>query len=157
LAKTPVRVAVPPEIIVVGLATKLVMVAGFGSMVTVVDFVTAVPVEGVTVRVYVVVDVGETLIAVPLVIGTTVLSAESETDPVPLVNTPVSAAFPPEAISVGFAVKLVMVGAAGVDELLPPPPQATMPKRQMAPAKNHAWEFRIMECLQELYIWDLTV
>ena len=82
--------------------------------------------------------VGETLIAVPLVIDTKVLSAESETDPLPLANTPVSAAVPPEAITFGFAVKLVMLGPAGVDEPLPPPPQATKPRRLRPPAKTHA-------------------
>ena len=49
-AKTPVRVALDPVVMVVGIATKLVIVgAGFTVMVAVA--VTAVPLVGVTVRV----------------------------------------------------------------------------------------------------------
>ncbi len=54
LAKTPVNVAVPPALIEVGLAVKLVMVgdAGFdGVTATVVVIVAGTPAEFVTVRV----------------------------------------------------------------------------------------------------------
>jgi hypothetical protein len=48
--KTAVRLELPPAGIVSGLATKLVIVGG-GYTVTVTDWVTAVPLEGVTVSV----------------------------------------------------------------------------------------------------------
>jgi hypothetical protein len=50
LAKTAVRLELPPTLIVSGLATKLVIV-GAGFTVIVVVAVTAAPLEGVTVRV----------------------------------------------------------------------------------------------------------
>jgi hypothetical protein len=50
LAKTPVRVALCPAVMVVGLATKLV-IDGAGFTVMVAVDVTAVPLAGVTVRV----------------------------------------------------------------------------------------------------------
>lgn len=57
--------------------------------------------------------------------------------PVPPANTPVSCAVAPAEIVEGFAVKLVIVGAAGgVGVLLPlelPPPQANMPNNANAP------------------------
>ena len=50
LANTAVRLELAPAAMVVGLATKLVIV-GAGTTVTVTTCVTAVPLEGVTVRV----------------------------------------------------------------------------------------------------------
>jgi hypothetical protein len=52
--------------------------------------------------------------------------------PLPLEKTPVSAAVPPAEIVVGFATKLVIVGAAGGVVLLPPPlpPQVTINPKQ---------------------------
>jgi hypothetical protein len=50
-AKTPVRVALAPAVMVAGVAEKLVIEGGAGVTVTVAVCVTAVPVGGVTVRV----------------------------------------------------------------------------------------------------------
>ena len=50
LAKTAVRLELPPAVVVAGLATKLVIV-GAGLTVIVVVCVTAAPLDGVTVRV----------------------------------------------------------------------------------------------------------
>lgn len=50
LAKTAVRLELPPTVIVAGLATKLVIV-GAGTTVTVTVWVTAAPLEPVTVMV----------------------------------------------------------------------------------------------------------
>jgi hypothetical protein len=50
LAKTAVRLELPPAVIVAGFATKLV-IAGAGFTVIVAVCVTAAPLEGVTVRV----------------------------------------------------------------------------------------------------------
>lgn len=76
--------------------------------VTVTDTVSviAVPLVGVTVRVYVVVVAGLTLTGVPLVTGI----LPGVITPVPLVNTPVRFVLDPAVIVDGLAVKLVMVG-----------------------------------------------
>ena len=50
LAKTAVRLELPPTVIVAGLATKLV-IAGAGTTITVTVWVTAAPLEPVTVMV----------------------------------------------------------------------------------------------------------
>jgi hypothetical protein len=49
--KTAVRLELPPAVMVVGLAVKLVMVGGAGVTVTVAVWLTWVPFEAVTVRV----------------------------------------------------------------------------------------------------------
>jgi hypothetical protein len=51
LEKTPVRLVELPDVMLAGLAMKLVMVGGAGVTVTVTVFVIAVPLVGVTVRV----------------------------------------------------------------------------------------------------------
>ena len=51
LANTPVKVALCPAVMVVGLATKLVIVGGAGFTVTLTVAVTAAPLDGVTVSV----------------------------------------------------------------------------------------------------------
>jgi hypothetical protein len=107
LAKTAVRLALDPELIVAGLATKLVIV-GAGFTVTVTIWVIAVPpAEGVTVRVYGVVVVGLTLTAVPLVAG----RLPGVITPVPPAKTAVRLELPPAVIVAGAATKLVIVGA----------------------------------------------
>jgi hypothetical protein len=58
------------------------------------------------VRVYVVVVVGLTVSAVPLVVA----SPPGEITPAPFAKTPVRVALPPAAMVVGFAIKLVMLG-----------------------------------------------
>src|SRR6202044_1581660 len=94
-----------PSAMVAGLAPKLV-IAGAGSTVTVAVPVTAVPVLGVTVSVYVVVDAGLTLTGVPLV--TAILPGVIM--PVPLVKSAVRLELDPAAIVVGLAVKLLIAG-----------------------------------------------
>jgi hypothetical protein len=108
-AKTPVRVAVFPAVMVVGLATKLVMVAGgpAGFTVMMAVAVIAAPVDGVTVRVYVVVALGLTLTAVPLVAAI----LPGVITPVPLAKIPVSVALWPAVMVAGLATKLVIVGS----------------------------------------------
>jgi hypothetical protein len=75
--------------------------------VTVTVWVTAVPLAGVTVRVYLVVAVGLTVTAVPLVAG----RLPGVMTPVPPVNVPVSIELPPGEIVMGTAVKLLMLAA----------------------------------------------
>jgi hypothetical protein len=87
-----------------------------------------------------VVTVGVTFTAVPLMVG----RYPEVMMPVPLMNTPMSVAFPPSVIVVGFATKLVMVGVGGVGVLPlllpPPPPQARERVRapKTAVCKNQA-------------------
>ena len=107
--KTPVRMADPPVVIVVGLAVKLVIFDGTGFTVTVTVFETAVPAEFVTVSVYVVVADGVTLTAVPLV----AVMFPGVITPVPPLKTPVRMADPSDVIVVGLAVKLVIFGETG--------------------------------------------
>ena len=115
-AKTPVKVALWPAVIVVGLATKLLIVgAGFTVMVTVA--VTAVPLAGVTVSVYVVVAVGVTVTGVPLVAA----RFPGVIKPVPFTNTPVRVALCPAVIVAALAVKLVIEAAGGGVEFDEPP------------------------------------
>jgi hypothetical protein len=106
-ANTPVRFVLAPYVIVVGLATKLVIVAA-GFTVTVTIWVAGVPpAGGVTVRVYVVVAVGLTLTPAPLVTA----RLPGVITPVPFANTPVRLALAPALIVAGLATKLVIVGA----------------------------------------------
>jgi hypothetical protein len=103
--KTAVRLVLDPDVIVTGVAVKLVIV-GAGSTVTVTVCVIAVPTGGVTVRVYVVVVVGLTLTAVPLV--TEVFPGVMT--PVPPENCAVRLELDPASMVVGAAVKLVIAG-----------------------------------------------
>jgi hypothetical protein len=106
LAKTAVRLELPPTVIVAGFATKLLIV-GAGTTVTVAVWTIAVPAELVTVRVYVVVVAGLTLTPVPLVAA----RLPGVITPVPLAKTAVRLELAPAAIDAGFAPKLVIVGA----------------------------------------------
>jgi hypothetical protein len=106
LAKTAVRLVLPPVVIVEARDVKLVMVGG-GYTVTVACCVIAVPIEGVTVTVYVVVVAGLTLTAVPLVAA----RLPGVITPVPLANTAVKLELPPAPIIAGVATKLLIVGA----------------------------------------------
>jgi hypothetical protein len=126
LVKTPVSVALVPVGMVVGLASKLVIV-GAAFTVTVAVAVTAVPPVGVTVSVYVVVAVGFTVTATPLVAA----RLPGVITPVPFAKTPVRAALDPDAIEVGLAVKLVIEG--GIVWLLddPPPQPVNAPRPRM--------------------------
>jgi hypothetical protein len=104
--KTPVRLVVPPAVTVVGLATKRV-IAGAAALTVTVAVCTAEPPEVfVTVRIYVVVWIGETLTDVPLV----TLMFPGVMTPVPLVKTPVKPVDPPAVTAVGLAAKLVIIG-----------------------------------------------
>lgn len=106
-ANTAVKLELDPVVIVAGLAPKLVIIAG-GFTVTVAICVIAVPVAGgVTVSVYVVVDAGLTLTAVPLVTAI----FPGVIIPVPLTNTAVRLELPPAVIVPGLAPKLEIVGA----------------------------------------------
>ena len=94
----------------VNVALLAVVIAGGTSTVTVVIAVTVAGVVAalVTVNVYVVVDVGETLTGVPLVTAPTPLL----TLPVPPVNTAVRVVEFPETMVEAPGVKLVIAGAA---------------------------------------------
>lgn len=131
LLKEKDRVAVPPAVMIKGAAVKLV-ITGAGTTVTVV-FEVAVPPAPVTVRVYSVVALGVTLVAVPVVSA----MFPGVTVPVPLAKTPVRWALPPEVTLPGAAVKLVMVGTGG-GGVLPPPPQEVRKAGQakMTPMKS---------------------
>ena len=107
LLNTAVSVVEFPETIVANPGVKLVIV-GAGTTVTVACLVTDAPAELVTVSVYVVVDAGDTVAAVPLVTAPTLLS----TLPVPLLNTPVKVVDVPAVIVAAAGVKLVITGAA---------------------------------------------
>jgi hypothetical protein len=87
--------------------------------------VTPVPLVGVTVSVYVVVVVGFTVTAVPLVAG----RLPGVMTPVPFAKTPVRVALDPFVMEVGFAVKLLIEGGGGVGVLDDPPPQAVKPAK----------------------------
>jgi hypothetical protein len=132
LAKTAVRLALPPTVIVAGFASKLVIV-GAGTTVTVAVAVTAAPLVGVTVRVYSVVVAGLTLTPVPLVTA----RFPGVITPVPFTNTPVNVALAPAVMVVGFATKLEMeaTGGGALDE---PPPQPARPPKHKLTAKAHA-------------------
>jgi len=107
LAKTAVRVELPPKVIVAGFATKLLIV-GAGTTVSVAIWIIAVPAELVTVRVYVVVVAGFTVTPVPLV----ATKLPGVIRPVPLAKTAVRLEpLPPAAIVAGLAPKLLIVGA----------------------------------------------
>jgi hypothetical protein len=75
----------------------------------------------VTVRVYVVVEAGLTLTAVPLVAA----RLPRVITPVPLENTPVRLVLPPAVMVAEPAVKLVIVGAGGGGAEVPDPPHPT--------------------------------
>ena len=106
LAKTAVSVALPPAEILVGFATKLVIV-GTATTTTVVCAVTIKPKEFVTVSVYVVVAVGLTVTGELLVTAFTPWSTLA----VPYSKTAVSAVDPPKVIVGSAAAKLVIEGA----------------------------------------------
>jgi hypothetical protein len=110
LTNVPVRLVDSPSVTEVGFAVKLVIEAATGFTVTIAVWLTETPAEFVTVRVYAVVSDGLTLIAVPLVTA----RFPGVMMPVPLAKTPVKLADPPAVIDVGFAVKLVIAGAAGI-------------------------------------------
>jgi hypothetical protein len=101
-----------------GFATKLVIV-GTRFTVTMTVCVTAAPLDGVTVSVYMAVTVGLTVMAVPLVAA----RLPGVMTPVPLTKTPVSDALCPAVIVVGFAVKLEMEAAGGGGGGVEEPPQ----------------------------------
>jgi hypothetical protein len=103
-------------------------VAGFTVMLTVA--VTAAPLAGVTVSVYVVVAVGVTVTGVPLVAG----RFPGVITPVPFTNTPVRVALCPAVIAAALAVKLVIEAAGGGVEF-DEPPQPVKPARPMPSAK----------------------
>ena len=124
LANTPVSVALCPAVIVVGLATKLVIV-GSGFTVTVTVAVTAAPLDGVTVSVYVVVAAGVTVTAVPL----TAAMLPGVITPVPFAKIPVSIVLCPAVIVAALVVKLVMEAAGGGGVELDEPPQPDKPAR----------------------------
>ena len=106
-----VSIEEPPESMVVGLADNATVGVGPEIFtVTVAVWLTGVPAEFVTVRVYVVVTAGETLTAVPLLAG----RLPGVITPVPLSKTPVRLDVPPGFTAVGLAVKLVMTGTTGV-------------------------------------------
>jgi hypothetical protein len=106
---TPVRFAELPAETVAGTAVKLVIVGVAGFTVTVVVWVTVFPVEFVTVRINVVVCVGVTLTAFPLVTE----RLPGIITPVPPLNTPVRFTEFPAVTVRGLATKLVITGAAG--------------------------------------------
>jgi hypothetical protein len=120
--KTALRLKFVPLSIVAGLAVKLVM-AGAGLTVTVAVWVMAVPTEGVTVKVYVVVAVGLTLTGVPLATE----RLPGVMTPVPPLKTAVRLELVPASMVVGLAAKLVMAGGAAGEEVVvaadPQPPQ----------------------------------
>jgi hypothetical protein len=145
LANTPVKVALCPAVIVAGLATKLAIV-GNGFTVTVVVAVTADPLVGVTVSVYVVVAVGVTVTAVPLVAAT----FPGVIIPVPLANTPVRVVLCPTVMVAALAVKLVM-DAAGGGVVFDEPPQPMKPVRTTPRVITH-----IAETKDRLIIFPAT-
>jgi hypothetical protein len=104
--KTAVRLELFPETIEEGLATKLV-ITGAAVTVTVAVWVMAVPTAGVTMRVYVVVVVGLTLTAVPLVTA----RFPGVMTPAPPEKTAVRLELAPDAMDAGLATKLVITGA----------------------------------------------
>ena len=109
--KTAVRLELDPAVIVEGLAVKLLMDGGEITF-TVRDFETDLPLEPVTLSVYVVVDAGATEKGVPLVTG----MLPGVTTPVPLEKTAVRVELEPAVMVVGFAVKLLMLGLTGFAE-----------------------------------------
>jgi hypothetical protein len=109
LAKTAVRLELELSAMVAGLAPKLVIV-GAGTTVTVVVWVTAVPLVGVTVSVYVVVVVGLTLTAVPLVTG----KLPGVINPVPFTKSANRFELEPAPMVAGDALNVVIAGAAAL-------------------------------------------
>jgi hypothetical protein len=106
-ANTAVKLELPPAVIVVGLAAKLVIV-GREFTVTVAICVIAVPAApGVTVSVYVVVADGLTITGVPLVTA----RFPGVITPVPFANTAVRLVLAPTVMVAGLAAKLLIVGA----------------------------------------------
>lgn len=110
LANAPVRFELDPEVIVDGLAVKLVMVGNdvLAFTVTVLLDGEEVPPAPVQVKVYVVVLVGETL-CVPLV-GSGPFQPPLAVHEVAFVLDQESVELLPAVIVAGFAAKLVMVG-----------------------------------------------
>jgi hypothetical protein len=100
-----VRVELPPEGMVVGLADSVTVGTGFTVTVTV--WVAAAPAAFVTVREYIVVSEGVTLTVCPLVTAT----FPGTMTPVPLAKTAVRLEELPVVMAAGLAVKLVMDGA----------------------------------------------
>jgi hypothetical protein len=134
LAKTAVRLLLPPAPIDAGLAVKLV-IAGAGTTVMVAVCVTADPLVGVTVSVYVVVAAGLTVIAVPLVTAT----LPGVITPDPFTKVPVNVAFAPAVMVAGLATKAEMEGTSGggvvvLDE--PPPQPVNPPKHTLKPTAH---------------------
>ena len=103
---TAVNVVDPPAVMMAAAGVKLVM-AGAATTVTVTCFVAVEFAALVTVKVYVVVVVGETLTGVPLVTAPTPLF----TLPVPPLNTAVKVVELPDVIVAAAALKLVATGA----------------------------------------------
>jgi hypothetical protein len=117
-----------------GTAVKLLMLAA-GLTVTVTICVTAEPLAGVTVSVYVVVAVGLTVTAVPLVAG----RLPGVMRPVPPLKTPVRVVLCPSVMVAEPEVKLVITGRTG-GVLEEPPPQPVSPT--MATLRAAAQETR---------------
>ena len=107
--KTAVKVVDPPAVIIAAAGVKLV-IAGAATTVTVTCLVAVEFAALVTVKVYVVVVVGETLTGVPLVTAPTPLL----TLPVPLLNIAVNVVDEPEVIVAAVPVKLVATGAGKI-------------------------------------------
>ena len=122
-AKTPVRVVLDPVVMFAALAPKLVIEAVEFTVTVAVAVAGLVPLAPVTVSVYVVVIVGLTVTATPLVAG----RLPGVMTPVPFAKTPVRVALPPLK---ALAAKLLIEGAAGgVVVLDDPPPQAVKPTK----------------------------
>jgi hypothetical protein len=106
-AKTAVNALDPPCFTELGEATKLVIV-GAATTVTPTVRMTEVPAAFVTVKVYVVVTIGETEVGAPL----DTAMFPGVITPEPPANTPVRVVDVPAVIGDAAAVKLVIVGAA---------------------------------------------
>jgi len=122
--KFAVNCVLDPELIGLGLAVKLVIV-GAGTTVTMAVAVTADPLAGVTVSVYVVVVPGFTLAPTPLVTD----MFPGVITPVPPEKTAVNVELCPAPMVDGFAPKLVMVGG------FPPPPPPPLFDEPPQPAR----------------------
>lgn len=131
LAKTAVSVVLMPRLMVGEAAAKLAMV-GAGNTVMAAVAVTAVPVDGVTVRVYVVVAAGVTVTATPLL--TVMLPGVMR--PVPFENTAVRVALVPLVMLAALAAKLVMAAGGGGGVLDPPHPVKLARPRPARPRHN---------------------
>lgn len=104
--KILVKLTEPPTVMFELSVERLVM-AGAAPTATVADDVTDVPAKFVTVSVYVVEDVGETVTGVPLVTA----MLPGVITPVPFEKMAVRLAELPVVMDVGLAMKLLIVGA----------------------------------------------